>query len=466
MLTYSFENKGRDSLYEYLYKCIKDDILTCHLMPEEKLPSKRAFAKHLGISTITVENAYNQLLAEGYIYSKPKSGFFVCDIVSPKVNLTHSAQEYPKTGDKTESSCFKIDLAGSGSKNSFPFATWTKLMREVMLEKREELTVNSPSIGVAELRRAISEYLYEFRGMHADPECIVIGAGTEYLYSLIIQLLGREKKYAVEDPGYLKISHIYNANNVEFDYIPLDNKGVDINELEKSAADVLHISPSHHFPTGIVTPVSRRHEYLLWAGKSYNKYIIEDDYDSEFRFTGKPIPSLQSIDKDERVIYMSTFSKSLTSTIRISYMVLPSHLMARYKKELSFYSCTVSNFEQYTLAAFIERGYYEKHINRMRNYYRTRRDELMKAIKLHPLYNKVEIKEEDSGLHFLMKIDTDLTDDQLILKGKEKGIKLACLSQYCHTKTSSNSHTLIVNYSSLDKENLDDGIKLLFEIIS
>lgn len=465
MLTYSFENKGNESLYEYLYKCIKNDILSSQLSPKEKLPSKRAFAKHLGVSTITVENAYNQLLAEGYIYSKPKSGFYVSSIVSPKLNLSRFSAPYQESENKAQNESFKIDLVGSGGKNSFPFKAWSKLMRETMLEKSEELTVNSPSVGVRELRNAIADYLYEFRGMHADPECIIIGAGTEYLYSLVIQLLGREKKYAVEDPGHLKISRIYKANNVSFDYIPLDRDGVDIKSLELSGASVLHISPSHHFPTGIVTPVKRRYEYLLWAEKEADRYIIEDDYDSEFRFSGKPIPTLQSADKDERVIYMSTFSKSLSSTIRISYMVLPTHLMARYKNELSFYSCTVSNFEQYTLAAFIEKGFYEKHINRMRNYYRSRRDELMNEIKSHPLYSKVEIKREDSGLHFLMKIDTDLTDEQLILKAKDKGLRLSCLSQYCHDKKEEDNHTLIINYSSIDKNNLKQAVSLLFEII-
>ena len=208
---------------------------------------------------------------------------------------------------------------------------------------------------------------------------------------MIIQLLGREKKYALEDPGYRKIAQIYKSNNVNFEYIPLDSDGIDRKALEKSSAQVLHISPSHHFPTGIVTPISRRYELLSWASESAERYIIEDDYDSEFRFSGKPIPSLQSIDTLDKVIYINTFSKSLTSTIRISYMVLPKELMELYKKELSFYSCTVSNFEQYTLASFIQQGYFEKHINRMRNYYRAHRDRVMSAIKNHRLYDKVSI---------------------------------------------------------------------------
>ncbi len=466
MLTYSFESKGKDSLYEFLYKSIRDDILCSKLSPEEKLPSKRALAEHLNISTITVENSYNQLMAEGYIYSKPKSGYYVSSIASLKLQNPPQKNMYPDVKEPDELITYHADFAGnSSSQESFPFATWSKLMRQTMTDRREQLTMSSPSVGIRELRCAISDYLFQFRGMSADPDCIVIGAGTEYLYSLIIQLLGRNKKYALEDPGYRKISQIYKANNVTFDYIPLDENGINTSALENSEADVLHISPSHHFPTGIITPVSRRYELLAWVNQSDNRYIIEDDYDSEFRFSGKPIPSLQSIDKLDKVIYINTFSKSLTSTIRISYMVLPKSLMELYRKELSFYSCTVSTFEQYTLASFIEQGFFEKHINRMRNYYRTQRDAVMSAIKSHPLYYKVQIKEENSGLHFLMSVDTNLTDEELVLKAKDKGINISCLSHYYKEKTVAPQHTLIINYSGLPKDKINEDIELLFECI-
>lgn len=466
MLTYSFEHKGKDSLYEFLYKSIKEDILSFKLSPEEKLPSKRALAEHLHISTITVENAYNQLMAEGYIYSKPKSGFFVSSIISPKINDSVPNTRYETDLYKAQKDNLIADFSNNAtSEESFPFVTWSKLMRQIMSDKRNLLTLNSPSVGIRELRMAISDYLFQFRGMSADPDCIIIGAGTEYLYSLIIQLLGRHKKYAVEDPGYRKIAQIYKANNVSFDYVPLDENGINTSALEKSEADVLHISPSHHFPTGIVTPISRRYELLSWASKSPDRYIIEDDYDSEFRFSGKPIPSLQSIDVLQKVIYINTFSKSLTSTIRISYMVLPKALMELYKKELSFYSCTVSNFEQYTLAAFIEQGFFEKHINRMRNYYRNQRDAVMTAIKSHPLYSKVKIKEEHSGLHFLMSVNTELSDEVLTDKAKEKGINLSCLSHYYHDKTTAPQHTLIINYSGLPKGRIKEAVDLLFDCL-
>ena len=466
MLTYSFQNKGKDSLYEFLYKSIKEDILSEKLRSGERLPSKRALAEHLGISTITVENAYNQLVAEGYIYSKPKSGFYVSPIVSPKINVTAESCLYPAVKESESRSFYEADFASNAtSQESFPFVIWARLMRQTMSEKREQLILNSPSIGVRELREAISDYLFQFRGMSADPECIIIGAGTEYLYSLIIQLLGRDKKYALEDPGYRKISQIYKANNVSFDYIPLDDKGINKNALSESSAEVLHISPSHHFPTGIVTPVSRRYELLSWAQESDGRYIIEDDYDSEFRFTGKPIPSLQGIDTLGKVIYINTFSKTLASTIRISYMVLPKELMERYKNELSFYSCTVSTFEQYTLASFIRQGYFEKHINRMRNYYRNQRDSVMSAIKNHPLYLKTKIKEEDSGLHFLMEVDTALSDKELTKRAAAKGVNLSCLSHDYHNRKNAPEHTLIINYSGLPKDGIAESVERLFRVI-
>lgn len=465
MLTYSFENRNNMSLYEYLYTCIKNDILSFRLAPDEKLPSKRALSKNLDISIITVESAYGQLMAEGYIYSVPKSGFFVSHIASAvETKQTESqAQEAYKAEEKDE--FFADFVKNNTASENFPFATWTKLMRETMSDERKKLMVSSPGQGIYELRKAIADYLFQFRGMKVSADRIIIGAGTEYLYSLIIQLLGRDKRYALEDPGYRKIHHIYKANEVDCVHVPLDSQGIDVTMLEKSRADVLHISPSHHFPTGIVTPVSRRYELLSWASKAQERYIIEDDYDSEFRLLGKPIPSLQSIDVLEKVIYINTFSKSLTPTIRISYMVLPEALMKKYNEKLSFYSCTVANFEQYTLASFIKRGYFEKHINRMRNFYRAQRDCLMETIKSHPLYERVTITEENSGLHFLLSVKTDLNDSELIKRAKDKGINVSCLGQYYADKSKGREHTLIINYSGIEQKKMKEAVERLFEAV-
>ena len=461
MLTYSFENKGNESLYEYLYNQIKSDIINNKLAPDEKLPSKRTLSKHLNVSTITVENAYQQLMAEGYIYSVAKSGYYVSHV--PTTPPSASLKPVWEMENHAFTPIYFADFANnSTAKDNFPFTTWTKLMRETMSDETDNLMANSPSIGISELRNAIADYLFQFRGMAVNPEQIIIGAGTEYLYGLIIQLLGRKKTYAVEDPGYQKITKIYQSNEVDCIPIPLDKNGIDIQYLEQTTADVLHISPSHHFPTGIVTPISRRYELLSWASKTPNRYIIEDDYDSEFRLLGKPIPSLQSIDVLEKVIYMNTFSKTLTSTIRISYMVLPQSLMQIYKKNLSFYSCTVSTFEQYTLARFIKKGHFEKHINRMRNYYRTQRDTVISCIKKHPQYNKVKIREENAGLHFLLTVNTKYSDKELVARAKENNIHISCLSEYFSNTSNSTEHVLLINYSGIEKANIEKAVELLF----
>lgn len=464
MLTYSFENSGSDSLYEYLYKCIKNDILSGTLSADYKLPSKRAFAKNLGVSTITVENAYGQLVAEGYIYSLPKKGFYVSDISAignsvPLTPVTYSPE--PAVNEE-----YFADLTSNRTKaDNFPFFTWSRIMNDIVTEQSQELMTPSPSQGILPLRQAIARHLYDFRGMLISPEQIIIGAGTEYLYSLLIQLLGQSQTFAIEDPGYGKIRMIYESNNVNVISIPLDEDGIHLKSLEQSQADILHISPSHHYPTGIVTPISRRYELLGWALRESNRYIIEDDYDSEFRFAGRPIPSLQSIDVCDKVIYMNTFTKSLSPTIRISYMVLPKTLMKEFNSRLGFYSCTVSNFEQYTLARFIENGHFEKHINRMRIFYRKQRDMLINAIKNSSLSEYVQIQEKDAGLHFLMSVKTSASDEQLTKKAREYGLKIACLSQYYHNESFAVMHTLVINYSSLDDYQIDKAIECLLKVI-
>lgn len=484
MLTYSFTDIRSDSLYMHLYKCIKNDILDGVLPPGEKLPSKRSFAKNLGVSNITVENAYAQLQAEGYIYSVPKKGFYVTElqIVKDKmenVDSKRSIKEDDKDNMDELNNLYEIDLVSNMiHPDNFPFSIWAKLMREVISERRDALMQKSPGAGILELRNAISMHLKQFRNMEVEPEQIIIGAGTEYLYSLIIKLLGYDKIYAVENPGYKKVAKIYISNNVKCEYIPIDNSGIVIEELENHHADVAHISPSHHYPTGIVTPVSRRYEILGWASREKERYIIEDDYDSEFRLLGKPVPTLQSIDVMERVIYMNTFTKSLAPTIRISYMVLPKSLLEKFYEKLSFYSCTVSNFEQYTLAAFINGGWFEKHINRMRNYYRNVRNELLKEIKQSELAKITCISEEEAGLHFLLKIQTDISDEEFIHICKKNKINVSCLSQYyiednyktdikpdlCNNEDK--HHIIIMNYSGIKLENVRKTVELIWDCLN
>ena len=443
MLTYQLNKRPGMPLYEDLYRCIREDILSGRLCPGQKLPSKRALAENLEVSKITVEGAYNQLLAEGYIRSREKVGYFVESMERTTAAISHALPP-----EMPEDNC--IDLT-SNAPAQFPFSVWSKLQREVMLDLGEQLLQALPNQGLWQLRQAIADHLAQFRGMQVSPANILIGAGTDFLYNLLIQLLGRDKIYACEEPGYGKIRKIYAAGGVKCISAPMDEQGVIPDVLE--SAQVLHISPSHHYPTGIITPISRRQALLAWA-KDGN-WIIEDDYDSEFRFNAHPMPTMQSMDKAGRVIYMNTFSKTLAPSIRISYMVLPEALMKQFQENLGFYSCTVPSFEQYTLARFLSRGYFEKHLNRMQKFYKTRRNRVLAAIETSPWKDRLTILEENAGLHFLIKVDTSLTDKELVARCSEAGIRIRALSDYCHDGLSSgDSRCLVVNYSGLTDEHL------------
>lgn len=462
MLTYSFENIQSESMYEHLYRCIKQDILQKKLRAGEKLPSKRTFAKNLGVSTITVESAYAQLVAEGYLYTLPKRGYYVCELEKgEEPTLPPPRREAPAPQPKRT---YWADFVGSSvAKDMFPFSIWVKLLRDVTAgEDETALLTDTSAGGIRKLRQAISDHLYAFRGMSIDPEQIVVGAGTEYLYSVLIQLLGRSRGYAVEDPGYLRLSKIYEKNDVTVHHIPMDASGIIPEKLEESGAEILHITPSHHFPTGVVMPVSRRYEFLSWASKGANRYIIEDDYDCEFRLSGRPIPTLQSIDVMEKVIYINTFSKSLAPAFRISYLVLPKHLVTRFYETLGFYSGTVSCLEQMTLARFLSGGYFEKHINRMRNYYRTMRDKLLGELGRSPLAGRVRISEENAGLHFLMELDTPRSEEEILRAAEEEGLRLSFVSQYYYNKEEGrHARVLVMNYSGLEEEKLSEAVARL-----
>ncbi|RHM53000.1 PLP-dependent aminotransferase family protein [Mitsuokella sp. AF33-22] len=457
MLTYSFEHLEGESLYEHLYRCIRGDILAGRLRAGEKLPSKRSLARQLGISVITVEGAYGQLVAEGYCQSVPKKGFFVVRVMGvPQESLRKAEPAAEREAPRPR--YFADFTANSLPPADFPFKTWTRLLRQVIAGQPEALLERSPGMGILSLRATIAGHLRSFRGLDVTPGQIVIGAGTEYLYGLLVQLLGRGKCFGVENPGYDKIRKVYHRHGVDCVPVDMEEEGISLPDLQAKAVDVLHISPSHHFPTGCITPISRRYELLGWASAAPGRYIIEDDYDSEFRLTGRPIPTMMGIDVSGRVIYMNTFSKTLTPTIRISYMVLPERLVRDFEEKLGFYSCTVSNFEQYTLARFIQDGYFEKHINRMRNSYRKRREALLKAMKAGGLLTRADILERGSGLHFLLRFHTKKSDEQLEQDFAAHGIRMRPLHDYYAGKAPAADHIFVLNYSGMEASVLPEAI--------
>ena len=451
MLTYELKKAPGVPLYEALYRCIRRDILSGKLAAGEKLPSKRALAAHLEVSKITVEAAYNQLLAEGYIRSEEKVGYFA-------ENLQKLPSPAPIPEAAAQHAEDLIDLTGD-SPSHFPFSVWSRLQREVMLDLGEGLLLPLHKQGLPQLRCAIARHLQQFRGMQVDPDNILVGAGTDFLYNLLVQLLGRDKRYGVEEPGYSKIQKIYEAAGAACNLLNLDKEGVDPEDLGDT--QVLHISPSHHFPSGIVMSNARRRTLLDWAAADSDRYIIEDDYDSEFRFNAHPMPALHTLDGGGKVIYLNTFSKTLAPSIRISYMVLPGSLMEKFRRTLGFYSCTVPSFEQYTLERFISRGHFEKHINRMRKHYKSIRNRVLTAITGCKYADHFTILEENAGLHFLLQVDLPLTDAQLTQTCRKLGLRVAPLSSY-YRFPEENSHCLVVNYSGLTEEALT-GLERILE---
>lgn len=447
MRTYQLEKQPGLPLYESLYRCIRDDILAGKLAPGEKLPSKRALAQHLEISKITVEGAYSQLLSEGYVRSQEKVGYFV-----EAVQRATPAPSVECSGP--------LSPAALEEQPRFPFSVWSRLQRQVLLDYGPALLSPMPNLGIWELRQAICRHLADFRGMAVSPDRLLLGAGTDFLYNLLIQLLGRELCYGVEEPGYHKIRKIYRAGGVEVLGIPMDDAGVRPDALGN--ARVLHITPNHHYPTGLITPVPRRQELLAWA-RERNAWIIEDDYDTEFRFDARPMPALQSMDPN-RVIYMNSFSKTLAPSIRISYMVLPGELMERFQRELGFYSCTVPSFEQHTLARFLAGGHFEKHINRMRKYYRSRRNRLIALVKASQAAGRLTVLEQNAGLHFLLKVDTALSDEELTRLLSRRGLDIPTLGSFYHLPLAAATHSLVVNYTTLSDTQLEELLETLKEL--
>ncbi len=463
MLNYTPAPMAGMPLYLGLYHSIREDILSGKLLSGEKLPSKRSLAQHMKVSVITVENAYAQLQAEGYIHAEERRGYFVSEVAERPGAAAASRAEPVR--EAAEEPCFLDLCSNRPDEEQFPFSVWSKILRSELSGPKRKLLAATPAKGAVELRRAIADYLFACRGMSVQSEQIVVGAGAEYLYNLIVQLLGRERIFAVEDPGHVKTAKIYEKNAMPLRYVRVDEKGMRVDALRKSGADTAHISPSHHFPTGVVMPIGRRQEMLAWAEEGRERYIIEDDYDSEFRFAPRPLPTLQSIDVSGRVIYTNTFSKSLAPSIRIGYMVLPPGLVERFSKELSFYACTVPGFEQYTLARFLAEGHFERHIGRMKKHYRAQRDAVIEAIMKSPLAGRAQILEQDAGLHFLLAVQTEKSDDVLQAEALAAGVRISFLSAYSRSGAETEMHQIVVDYSGVERERLAEAFFRLGKIL-
>ena len=464
MLDYNLEQRGEASLYEYVYQQIRDDIVAGRIAAGERLPSKRAFASHLGISVITIENAYSQLLAEGYICSKPRRGYYACEL--PEAPVLASAEteldrDSAAAGSNAHDAGEQPEQFAPLSPSALEAARlWQSALRATLTSEDErEIFSPAPAQGTARLRCAIAHHLRGTRGMNVNPDNIVIGAGAQLLDTMLVQLLGADKTYAVEDPGYLRLTRIYQAMGCKVRHIPLDGEGVNLGELLDAGADVLHLMPSHQYPTGLVTSIARRYALLSWAAERPGRYLIEDDFDCEFRLAGKPIPALASIDAAQSVIYTNTFSKSLSSALRLAYMVLPDELMERFRRELGFYASSVSSVDQVALARLLESGDYERHVNRVRVRAREARDGLVALVRKAFSAGEVTIEHADAGLYCVLAPASDKVGDGLIRAIANVNIPYVniddCLWAGDGAITQRTTHRVLIQYDDLGPQVLD-----------
>ena len=360
-MRYIIDKESRP-VYLQLYKLIRDDIINGVFLYGGRLPSKRLLAEETGVSTVTVEHAYALLCDEGYALSREKSGFFV--------NFRRSdGFAVPSDGEGKSYGEFKARVQEFPS---FSVSILSKTMRRVLSERGEDVLKKSPNKGLPELREAIKRYLARNRGITVDTGQIIIGSGAEYLYRLIIELLGRDKTYAIERPSYDKLEQIYRAAGVKYEQLELSYEGIDSSRLLKSSADVLHTTPYRSFPSGVTASATKRHEYIRWSDKG-DRFIIESDYGSEFSVSSQPMESLFALSDNDNVVYLNTFSRTISPAMRIGYMGIPKRLTEDFDSRLGFYSCTVSTFEQLVLSELINNSDFERHINRVR---RNKRKEL------------------------------------------------------------------------------------------
>lgn len=479
MITPTIDSRSKVHLYTQIYQYIRHEIESGSLPYKSKLPSTRLLASHLQISRSTVDMAYGQLIDEGYIEALPKRGYFVCDIeamLPPKLDAQEDSFAPPSPEANPSVSCHPLK-DGSRPKNNyvfspygvdlenFPFGTWRKIAKDIFYDDRNFTLFESGNPqGDEDFRSAIASYLHQSRGVRCGTEQIIVGAGVDYLLILLFQILGSEAVYAMEDPSYRQAYNILVRLGAKICPVPLDNNGIHIGRLKASGANIAYVTPSHHFPLGTIMPIKRRLELLSWAREADGRYIIEDDYDSEFRYKGKPVPSLQGIDTEEKVIYLGTFSKAVAPSIRISYLVLPQKLLDVYRRDFSFYSNTVARTEQKQMTEFMTRGYFERHLNRMRNIYKSKRDYIVQM--LSPYAKQAAVFGETSGLHMLLSFNDGRTAKEILKTARRNGLILFDLSDYYIDKRHMTmTNTVILGYGALTQKQLKLQVPLLIDAL-
>lgn len=474
MLDYDMERRGTLARYEYLYRRIRDDILSGELAADDRLPSKRQLAAHLGVSLSTVEGAYTQLEAEGYLVARPRRGYYVCAL--PRLEGRAPAPA-PTRRAAAEGSCpscpLLADLSAPATRADSSAANlWERALRQTLSqEPREELFAAQPSQGTDRLRAAIASHLRGSRGVEVDPSCVVVGAGAQVVYAMVARLVGTAARVAVEDPGYGRVWATYQSCGNPVAFVPTDAEGIRADLLAQTGASLAHVMPSHQFPTGCVTSAARRYELLGWASAAEGRYLVEDDYDCEFRMAGRPVPPLLAADAGGRVAYVNTFSKSLSSALRLAYLVLPPDLAQAWRGRLGFLSCTVSVVDQVALARLLESGDYERHVSRYRTHQRHLRDCLMEAIASSGLGGRATFEQADSGLHFVLALglaagrDPVEAERAIAREALGRGVRLAPLSSYAHDPANAarpdGRARFVIQYDGLDPKAIPQVVEAL-----
>ena len=458
-LTIPIDLNSKIHIYEQIYTYIRNEILEGRLTQGERLPSSRALAGHLQISRSTINLAYEQLLAEGYVDAVACKGYFVGRVEKP-LRLEKVKEEQKNTAETEMRYQYHFTPNGIDMKE-FPYRTWRKITKEILIDDSKELFSLGKPQGDLELRETIAKYLFAARGVVCTPKQIVVGAGNDYLLILLQLLLNKNSVIAFENPTYTKAYRIMESLGFDVRLMGMDENGIRVSELEHSGANIAYVMPSHQFPTGIVTSVGRRHELLKWASQKEDRYLIEDDYDSEFRYRGKPIPSLQGMDHNGKVIYIGTFSKAIAPAIRVSYMVLPEKLLKEYEKKGRLVSSTVSRIDQKILNEFIRCGAFERHLNRMRKMYKGKHDVLLESLK--GFRKKFTILGDHAGSHILLQAKYQVTEQWLSQRAEEKGIKIYCLSDYVIREDNNpmGPATVIIGYAGMETTDIEKGIAAL-----
>lgn len=473
-LTINLEADSKKPLYEQIYEYIKLEIQTGNLLPHEKLPSARALASHLQVSRSTIDLAYSQLVSEGYVEAVPCKGYFVSQIeelyFSEKFQRKESVEENAKEStenssgvskSKPQEDIWKIDFKLTGiDLDNFPYNIWRKLSKNVLSYHENDIFSLGESSGEYCLRQSICKYLFQSRGVNCTPEQVVVGAGSEYLLFLIQKMLGNQM-IAMESPTYVQAYRVLESLGHHMKMISMDTEGMKVEELSSCDAKLAYVMPSHQFPLGTIMPLKRRMELLKWASKERERFIIEDDYDSEFRYKGKPIPALKAYDREDKVIYLGTFSKAIAPAIRISYMVLPRQLCGVFEEKCGVYSSTVSRIDQMVVCDFMNQGYFGRHLNKMRGIYKAKHDALLAGLKNISSIKK--ISGENAGVHMVIAFGTG-TEAEWMKRAENVGIKVYGLSGYFVNEKQSNPVRLLLGYANLKEEEIIQACEMLKKV--